>query len=304
MISQYEIDTASKEVATSNGVSTFLRSIVPSNIFYAFSQGQMLSILFFCIFFGIALGLVRSPSGRVALSVMEALYDAFQRLFSWIMYVLPFGLCLLFASQISHSGLAIFKTLIKFIGVFYLTAFLLIIFYNTLIWLRRGGTFFSPFMALREAFVVALGTSSSYATMPSALRCLQENLKIDKSTSNLVIPLGINLHPQGKVMYFVLSIVLVAQLYQVPLGIQAILIALFGSIFAAMGATGVPGPGTLVILSLVLDPLGLPSQTAIILLMAIDPVINPVLTVVNIFGNCTATVLAEEPSSLKTATLS
>ncbi len=225
---------------------------------------------------------------------MEALYDAFQTLFGWIMYVLPLGLCVLFASQIAHSGLTVFKALFKFIVVCYLISVLMLIVYNAMIWWRRRGSFFSPLLALREALVVAFGTSSSYATMPCALHCLQENLKVEKSTANLVIPLGVNLHQQGMVMFFVLSTMLFAQIYHVPLGFQEIMIVLIGSILIAMGGTGVPGPGALVMLSIVLVPLGLPSAPAIILLMAVDPIVSPILAVVSIFGNCMATVLAEE----------
>lgn len=294
IILQYEIAAGHQEAAATTGLSGFLKGIVPSNIFYAVSKGQMLSILFFSICFGVALGLVRTSSGRVARLAIEALYDAFQVMFGWILYVLPFGLCILFASQISNSGLTIFTTMIKFIGVFYVTAFLMLIFFNTVIWLRRGGSFFGPLLALKDALAVGLGTASSYAAMPSTLRCLQQNLKVDKSTSNIVIPLGISLHQQGFVIYFAISFMFMAQLYQTPLGFTAILIIFFGAIFAALGSPAIPGPTPLVILALVLDPLGLPSETAMILLMAIDPIIDPLVTVVNIFGNCTAIILVEE----------
>ncbi|MBF0595232.1 MAG: dicarboxylate/amino acid:cation symporter [Candidatus Omnitrophica bacterium] len=294
MIAQYETGTIGRNDAPSHGLLGFLKEIVPSNVFGAFSQGKMLSILFFCILFGISLGLVRTQAGRVTLFVMEALYDAFQTMFGWVMYVLPFGLCVLFAAQISHIGLTIFATLIKFIVVVYLTCVLMMLLYTVLIWWRRRGALFAGLSALREPLIVALGTSSSYAATPSALRCLQENLRVKKGASNLVIPLGVNLHPQGQVMYFVLAIILIAQIYHVSLGVQGIIIMLVGSIVAAMGTAGVPGAGSLSILALVLAPLGLPAQTAIVLLIAIDPLIDPVLTVVNVFGNCMAAVWAEE----------
>jgi proton glutamate symport protein len=297
MISQHEMeDTASRDDSAYYGVSGFLRSIVPSNIFTAFTKGQMLSIIFFCIVLGIALGCVRTPSGKAAISVMEALYDAFQKLFGWIMYLLPFGLCVLIATQISHSGLAIIKAMVKFIGEFYLCGFILVFFYHVLIWRRRGGSFISPLIALREPLAVSFGTSSSYAAMPSALRCLQDNLKVDKTTSNLVMPLGISLHPPANVMYFVFSIMFISQIYHVPLGAEGFMIALVGSIMASIGgATGVPGPGPLLMLALVLVPLGLPTQTSIILLIATFPIIDPMLALANIFANCTATVLLDEP---------
>ena len=142
--------------------------------------------------------------------------------------------------------------------------------------------------------MVAFGTSSSFAAIPSALRCLQNNLKVSKSNTNLVIPLGISINPQGSVMYFALATVLIAQIYNVPLGPQGLVIAFIGSILAGMGTSGVPGAGALSILALILVPLGLPAQTAIILLIAIDPIMDPLLTALNMHANCAATVLAEE----------
>ncbi|MBF0595235.1 MAG: dicarboxylate/amino acid:cation symporter [Candidatus Omnitrophica bacterium] len=291
MIAQYQVGAVDKKEVGAEGFSGFFSAIVPSNVFRALSNGQNLSILFFCILFGIALGHVRTPAGRATLSFMEGLYDAFQTLFSWILHLFPFGLCFLFASQLSHAGFGIINMSIKFMAVFYVTALMLFIFYNTLIWFRRRGSFFSPMIALREALVVAIGTSSSHAALPSAMRCLQENLKVDKGTANLVIPLGVSLHPQGKVMYYVLSVIFFAQIYGISLGFQGILITLIGSIFAAMG----PGLGALVSLSLVLKALGLPSEPVVVFLIAINPVTDPVVALVSTFGNCTATVLAEEP---------
>lgn len=293
-ISQYEMQAIGDDETAPLGLMGFLKRLVPSNVFTAFSHGQTLGILFFCILFGIALGFVRTPSGQEALSVIEALYDAFQRLFSWIMYVLPFGLFFLFASQISQAGFTIFKALFKFVGLCYLGAFILMLFYTCLIWWRRRGRFLEPLFALRETLVVAFGTSSSFAAIPSALRCLHNNLKIDKGTVNLVIPLGININPQGAVMHFALSTILIAQIYNVSLGAQGIMIALVGSILAGMGATGIPGAGSLSVLTLILGSLGLPAQTAIILLIAIDPIIDAILTVTNVYANCAAAVLAQE----------
>ncbi|MBN1913682.1 MAG: dicarboxylate/amino acid:cation symporter [Candidatus Omnitrophica bacterium] len=299
LISQYEMESTGRTEEAPTGLMGFFKRMVPANVFNAFTHGQTLSILFFCILFGIALGFVRTPSGKDALSVIEALYEAFQKLFGWIMYILPFGLFCLFAAQISQVGFTIFKALFKFVGLCYLGAVVLIIFYNCLIWWRKKGSFFKPLIALRETLVVAFGTSSSFAAIPSALRCLQNNLNVSKGTTNLVFPLGININPQGSVMYFALSTILIAQIYNVTFGFQAFVIALIGSILAGMAATGVPGAGALSILALILGPLGLPAQTAIILLIAIDPIMDPILTVINVHANCAATVLADEEGEEK-----
>jgi proton glutamate symport protein len=306
LVSSYEMGKSNAVQTASPSLMEFVKNMVPTNVFAAFSHGQNLAILFFCILLGIALGFVHSPSGDTALSVAEALYDAFQKLISWVMYALPLGLCCLFASfasQMCHMGAGVLSALTQFVLLCYGCVFLLILIYHCLIWWKTGGNFFRPFYALRETLVVAFGTSSSLASIPSALRCLEKNLKINRSTGNLVVPLGVNINPQGSVLHFALSTFFIAQIYNVHLGVEGFFIALIGSIFAGMAATGMPGGGALSMLALVLEPLGLPSQAAIVLLLAIDPILDPVLTVLSIHANCTATVMTasgqeeKEPSA-------
>lgn len=297
LISQSEMSSAHEVVSIEPTFFDFFKTIIPSNIFEAFSSGQNLGILFFCILFGLALGFVPSDSSEIALSVAEALYEAFLKLIGWIMYVMPFGLYALFASEISKVGFDVLKALIKFIIIIYGTSISLIFFYHCLIWWKKGGNFLKPFHALRETLVVALGTSSSFASIPSALRCLQDNLDVNRKTTNLVIPLGVNLNPQGSVLHFALSTVFIAQIYNVTLTPEGYLMTLIGAILIGMASTGMPGAGSLSMLSLILSPLGLPSQAAILFLIAIDPIVDPIVTTLNIHSCATVAVLAEKKNS-------
>jgi proton glutamate symport protein len=209
------------------------------------------------------------------------------------MYALPFGLCCLFASQISQVGINVFLALIKFVVLIYASSCLMLIIYSIIISLKKKVSIFQSFSALRETLIVALGTSSSFAAIPSALNCLTENLKIDKGTTNIVVPLGVSLNPHGSVLHFAISTVFVAQVYGASLGPQGLLITLVGSVFAGMAATGVPGGGSLSMLAIIFGPLGLPLQAALVFFIAIDPIIDPILTVVTMHANCAATALSE-----------
>ena len=294
LIVQSEIKLSAEKSAGNPDLLEFFKTLIPSNIFEAFSAGQNLGILFFCILLGLALGFGNSESSQTALSVTEALYDAFLKLIGWIMYFMPFGLYTIFASEISRVGLDILHALMKFILTLYAASLALMFLYHCLIWWKKGGSFLQPFHALRETFVVALGTSSSFASIPSALRCLQNNLKVDRKTANLVIPLGVNLNPQGSVLHFALSTVFIAQIYGTAFTPQHYFLALTGAVFAGLAATGMPGAGSLSMLSLILTPLGLPGQAAVIFLVAIDPIVDPILTTVNIHSCTTVAVLVEK----------
>lgn len=269
----------------------FIKEMVPRNVVGAMSEGKNLPVLIFSALIGIAIGVVHSPGRKTLLESINVFYDALLEIIKWIMYGLPFGLCFLIASQVSGAGMDMMYALLKLVLVCYLCAFIMIIIYGFVIWLRLGGSFFASYAALKETFMVSLGTSSSFAAIPAALKGLQDNLHMDKQSSKLVIPLGVNLNPQGSVMHFAVSTIFIAQLYNVTPDISSISIIFIGVIFAGLAATGVPGVGSLYVLGLVLGPLGLPVTTAVIMLAAIDPILDPVVTMVNMHASCAASVL-------------
>ena len=153
------------------------------------------------------------------------------------------------------------------------------------------GSFFRSFIALKETFVAALGTSSSFATIPSALHSLRHELHLDEQATKLVIPLGVSLNPHGTAIYFAISAVFIAQLYNTSLSAPALIIILVGSILAGIAATGAPGAGALPMIALILEPLGLPVATAVVFLIAVDPVLDPIITLTTVHANCTAAAM-------------
>lgn len=269
----------------------FVKEIVPNNVIRAIGQGKNLSVLFFTILLGIAIGLIRSPAGKTALDFIDVFYDALLRIIIWVMYGLPFGLCCLLAYQVAQIGTDVILALLKLVIFCYLCAFILIGIYGIVMWIKVRGSFLRSFIALKEAFVVALGTSSSFATIPSALHCLQDKLHLDVNATRFVVPLGVSLNPHGTAMYFAISTVFIAQLYNTSLSVPALIIILVGSILAGIAATGAPGPGALAMIALVLEPLGLPVATAVILLSAVDPILDPIITLTTVHANCTAAAM-------------
>ena len=295
-----EIEGASEEQPESkrNSLIEFIKEIVTTNVIGAISMGKNLPVLFFFILLGIAIGLAHSKAGENLLEMINVFYDAILRIISWIMYGLPFGLCFLLAAQVAQVGPDIMFALLKLIITCYIAALTMIVFYGIAISLKIGGSFFHSFSALKETFVVALGTSSSFATIPAALHELQNKLHLDKHSTNLVIPLGINLNPHGSAMHFAISAVFISQLYGVSLNVSSLVIILIGSILAGLAATGAPGIGALSMIALVLEPLGLPVATAVILLAAIDPIIDPIITLTTVHANCAAATLVAKKSEM------
>ncbi|MCX5516004.1 hypothetical protein C3941_04780 [Kaistia algarum] len=265
--------------------------IVPDNIFVALSSGNMLAILFFAVLFGVALGSIDKEKSERAIGLFESLYDAFIKIIGWLMYALPFGLFCLAYSQISAIGVPILIAMTRLVLLIYAGCLALIVIAYLVIWWRTGGSIWRSVSALREAVFVAFGTSSSFAAVPAALRGLKRDLGIDRNVVDLVMPLGITLNPPGSVFHFAIATMFLANLYGVHLDAGQIAFVLVASILAGAAASGAPGAAALSMISLILIPLGLPVEVAIILLVAIDPIVDPALTIVNVLTNAATTAM-------------
>lgn len=291
VISRAEATDQAARAGDAAGIMDIAIGIVPDNIFVALSSGNMLAILFFAVLFGVALGSIEPQKSERAIALFESLYDAFIKIIGWLMYVLPFGLFCLAYSQISAIGVPILIAMTKLVLLIYAGCLALIVFSFLIIWWRVGGSIWRPVSALREAIFVAFGTSSSFAAVPAALRGLKDGLGIERNVVDLVMPLGITLNPPGSVFHFAIATVFLANLYGVHLDAGQLAFVLVASVLAGTAASGAPGAAALSMISLILVPLGLPVEVAIILLVAIDPIIDPALTVVNVQANATTTIL-------------
>jgi len=274
-----------------SGLMGFLHNIVPSNIFYALSNSQNLPTLFFCVLFGLALGLAPGQQAKDTLTLLGSIYDSCLKIISWVMLGLPIGLFCLFAGYIGEIGWPIFLALGKLIVIMLIVSVVLMAVFSMIVWRKTNFTYWQSLRALKTPLLIAFSTSSSFATMPATLWALQNNLKLDKDKTDLVIPLGSTLNQQSGAMHFALAAVFIAQLYGYHLSVAALLLIAFTSIFASIAASGIPGIAAATMFALVLEPLGLPTTVGIILLTAIEPIIDPLLTMVNVYGNCAAATL-------------
>lgn len=136
---------------------------------------------------------------------------------------------------------------------------------------------------IKEPLLLAFTTQSSLACLPSSIDSLTNGLRFESKSTNLVLPLAITLCRFGPIAYFAIATIFVSSLYQSPLGFGDIIILIVASFIAGMATSG-QSETTLTMLSIVLSPLGLPIDAVLVLLIAIDPLINPfrTLTIVGI----------------------
>lgn len=277
----------------------FLSDMIPRNVFRSISEGRNLPVLFFCLVIGVALGVLRTANSNIALSIADASYEALLKIVAWLMYGMPFGLCFLLADQIARIGTEVLMALGRLLVLIHVAAFILLAVYILIIWLKSRRPLLESLAALRRPFIVAVGTSSSFAALPFALEGLTRRLKFEKDTVDLIIPLGFTLNPQGNIVCFSLMAVFMAQLYGVALSYGDLAGILFVSIMAGVAASSAPGIAALSMLALVLEPFSIPATVGVILITAINPVIDPILTAVNVYGNCaTASMVAKRDDSV------
>lgn len=274
-----------------SGLWDFASKMIPGNVFESIAEGRNLPVLFFCLILGAALGLLRNKSSGVVLDVADACYEALLKVIGWFMYGLPVGLCCLLAGQIGSAGTGIFIALLRLILFIYAGSIVLLLIYFTIISIRAHVSFGKTVRMLRKALIVSLGTSNSYAALPFTLESLHRELRFRKSVVDLVMPLGTTMNPHGNALCFAIMGVFMAQLYDVSLGQADKLVIVVSSSLAGVSASAMPGPATFAMMSIVLDNFALPVSVCVVLLTAINPIIDPILTAVNVFGNCASTSL-------------
>lgn len=272
---------------------SILEQIIPENIFHALQQGHTLQILFFSLLLGVAVGFISGGMRDRLLTDIEAVFQAFVLIIGWLMYLLPLGLLFLIASQIAGIGLEAMGAMARYLLWVYAGCILVVLINGLVISLSTGKGFLHSFRLLRQPLLISFFTRNGFAAMPSAIQAMRESFKVDKDITNFVIPLGITVARFGTVMVFSLSVVFLAQLFGVELDISSIVFIAFASVLAGVASAGAPGVVALTMISIVLEPLGLPLEVALVLLLAVDPVTDPPLTLVNVQTNCAACSLIQ-----------
>jgi proton glutamate symport protein len=275
------------EVLQQNDLAAFFIGMVPSNIFSALSQGSTMAIVFFSISIGIAIGYVKEESATFVITLFSAIFEIFQKLVNFSLYLLPLGLVCLIAGQMAAAGVHIFMAMSKFIVLFVIGAGFLFILSTIVIWRRSGQkNLFNVLRAVFEPVILALTTRNSMVALPSAINSLCQGLGFDKNRVNLTLPLGITLGRFAHTFYFGIAVFFVAQLYGAQLTITSYVIIFFGVILAATATAGTTsGIICISMLGIALSPLNLPIEVVMVIFIAIDPLIDPFITLLQVYMN-------------------
>jgi proton glutamate symport protein len=264
----------------------FLR-LFPTSVVDAMARGDILQIVVFSTFFGIALASIGSK-GKPVFDVLASVAQTMFKVTSYVMAFAPIGVCAAIAATVGGRGLAILFILGKLILLMYVGLLIFVV-------LVIGGVsylirvpFLSFVKAIREPFLLAFTTTSSEAALPKALEVM-ERFGVPKDIVAFVLPAGYSFNLDGSTLYLSLTSVFVAQLAGVSLTFGQQLMMMFTLMLASKGVAGVPR-GALVVLTATLAQFGLPLEGAAILL-GIDEFMDMGRTGVNVMGNCIATAV-------------
>lgn len=274
------------------GPLQFLVDIVPGNIFSALAEMQMLQVIFFAILFGVMLLLVKPEHGGPVNAFMNGCNEVFMKLVDVIMMAAPFFVFALMTGVVARmagdnpaSVLELFKSLAGYaITVVLGLLIILFVIYPVLMSLLMRRNVYRHFLrAMSPAQLLAFSTSSSAATLPATIRCVEENIGVSKATASFVLPVGATVNMDGTSLLQAVAVVFLAQLHMVDLSFAQQLTIVLTATLASIGAAAIPSAG-LMLMVVVLASLGLdPAWVAII--FTIDRPLDMLRTVVNVTGD-------------------
>lgn len=283
-------EIAAKHMSFAEFFAEFLHGLFV-NPFAALAQGNVLAIVMFALLLGIAL-VVGGERYRNILILMQEGLELMLRMVGWIMRLAPFGILALLAQLLATQNLAVLGTLVQFVGVVLGTTLFHGLVALPLMLFVIGKT--SPlkfFRGAREALLTAFATSSSSATLPVTLRCVEQHLHVKPSIAGFVIPLGATANMDGTALYEASAALFVANLAGIDLTLGQQLIVFFTTMLAAIGAPGIPSAG-MVTMVMVLQSVGLPAE-AVGILLPIDRLLDTFRTMVNVEGDMVGSLVVQ-----------
>ena len=277
-------------LSTSNApqLSDVVFALVPKNPITAFVEGNVLQVIVFALFLGIAINF-SGERGRPLADFFESLSDVMSQLTCIIMELSPFGVFAIMAWVSGSFGLGVLLPMVKFMTVYYgaCLVHMAVVFCATL-WFMAKVNPWPFFKGMSDTVMVAFSTCSSSATLPVAMECVQKNLGVSKNVASFVMPLGSTINMNGAALFQGMSAIFIAQVYGIDLSWQSTLAIIVTATFSAIGAAGVPGSG-FIMLAYVFGSAGLPLE-GLAAFVGIDRIREMISTVLNVLGDAVCAV--------------
>jgi proton glutamate symport protein len=273
--------------ATAQTWDQILLHAVPESVFRAMAEGDVLQIVVFSILFAIALGMI-GEKGRPMIAWCEAVAETMFKFTNIVMHYAPIGVGAAIAYTVGHGGVGVLWNLAWLVATLYvaLTIFVLVVLLPVALLFKVPIRKFVK--AVKEPAIIAFSTTSSEAALPRAMEVV-ERLGVPRRIVSFVLPLGYSFNLDGTTLYLSLASMFVAQAAGVELTVGQQITMLLTLMLTSKGVAGVPR-ASLVILAATLASYGLPLE-GVTLILGVDELMDMARTMVNVVGNCLATVV-------------
>ncbi len=294
--------------AASQGIGGVLLKIVPSNIFQALANADMLAIIFFSILLGYFITKVSEEYKNPIINLFNGGFEVMMKITNFVIKFTPLGIFGIVAGVVAEQAgdKAALLEIVGRLGLYMACVLLGLIFHSFItlpLILRFVGKSdpWKHFKAMTTPLLTAFSTSSSGATLPLTIDAIENEVGVSNKVSSFVLPLGATINMDGTALYECVAAIFIAQAYGIHLDFLHQLIVVFTALLASIGAAAVPMAG-LVMITIVLTAVGLPLE-GVGLIIAVDRILDMCRTTVNVWSDsCGASVIAKtEGEVLKTS---
>ncbi len=284
--------------ATDNFGRTLIK-IVPTNIFEAMAQGQMLSVIFFAILFGYFITRINEKQGRMVNEFLNALLEVIMKLTLFVIKFTPIGIFSISAKVIAQQiqlGNDIGEVISR-LGIYFITVLAGLLVHGLItlplsVRLLGKANPLKHFRNMATPLLTAFSTSSSNATLPLSMEAVEKKDGVSNKIASFTLPLGATINMNGTALYECVAVMFIAQAYGIDLTLGQQIVVVFTALLAAIGAAGIPMAG-LVMMAVVLNAVGLPLE-GIGLILAVDRILDMFRTAINVYGDtCCAVIVAK-----------
>lgn len=270
--------------AAAPSVQQVLLGFFPTNIMQAFSEGNMLQVITFAIFSGIAILLLKEEDQKKMLGGFNIVSRFLMKVLHFVMGFTPYGVFALMANTTGKYGAQVFGPLGKFIVCIYvgLLVHAFVIYGGLYAATTRKGVF-SFYKKISPVWTTSFATCSTAATLPVSLRVCEEELGVKKDIAGFTIPVGATMNMDGNALWYGVVAIFVGQVIGMSMSISQMLIAIIVGVLMTLGSPGIPG-GIFVATTIFLTTMGLPIEF-VGLLAGIFRIMDMGITTVNVVGS-------------------
>ncbi|RIL75831.1 glutamate:protein symporter [Staphylococcus cohnii] len=287
-ISTYESSAKAAESSTyGNHFIDTIVNIVPQNLFEALTSGELLPIIFFAVFFGVALSAIGKKAEPVK-AVLSGSLEAVFWMINKILKLAPIGVFAFICTTIMTFGASALIPLLKLLLVVIGAMIFFIIVVLGIVARLCGISIFFIIKILKNELVLAFSTSSSESVLPIIMKKM-ENFGSPKDITSFVVPIGYTFNLDGSALYQSIAALFVAQMYGIDMSIGQQIMLMVTLMVASKGMAGVPGV-SIVVLITTLTTMGLPAE-GLALIIGVDRLLDMVRTCVNVLGNALSTIV-------------